>query len=273
MNSTPFFLCVSLSLAASIPAAGPQFEPQVVDAGIGIGYGLAIGDVDGDGKADILLADAREIVWYQNPTWKKKRITGALTKRDHVCLAARDLDGDGKVEIAVGAQWNPGETSNDAESGAVFYLQRPASGDGDWSAVELPHEPTVHRMHWVKDGGGRAHLVVVPLHGRDNKNGIGPQGARIVAMPFPAGPGDAEAWKPQVISDALHVSHNFDLRQEGTGEAMVIAGREGFLEAIAQGAGWEAPRRELADAPHTGVLYAGTGEIRFFPAAPSRHNL
>ena len=68
----------------SAPALEPRFEPQVIDPAIGIGYGLAIGDVDGDAKPDILLADAREIVWYQSPIWKKHRITGSLTKRDHV---------------------------------------------------------------------------------------------------------------------------------------------------------------------------------------------
>lgn len=257
-------------LAGQVSAVEPRFEAQVIDPAIGIGYGLAIGDVDGDGKTDVLLADAREIVWYQNPGWKKQRLTGSLTKRDHVCIAARDLDGDGKVEVAVGAQWNPGETTNGAESGAVFYLQRPASGSGDWSAVPLPHDPTVHRMHWVKDGAGKAHLVVVPLHGRGNRNGAGENGVRIQVFPFPDRPADPAAWAPKVLSEALHITHNFDLRPGGsTGtEAMVIGGREGFLEASPSPAGgWEVPVRTLTDLPGTAVPFAGIGEIRFGPDA------
>jgi hypothetical protein len=225
--------------------------------------------VDGDGKPDILLADAREIVWYQNPDWKKHRLTGSLTRRDHVCIAARDVDGDGKVEVAVGAQWNPGETSNAAESGAVFYLQRPASGSGDWTAVPLPHDPTVHRMHWVKDAMGKPHLVVLPLHGRGNKNGAGENGVRIHAFAFPDQPAAAAAWVPQVLSEALHITHNFDLRPEGPqgGEAMVIGGREGFLEASPRAGGWDAPLRTLTDLPGSSVPFAGIGEIRFGPHA------
>lgn len=257
---------VFLSLLATA-AAEPRFEPQVVDAAISIGYGLAIGDVDGDRKPDILLADAREIVWYQNPTWKKHRICGALTKRDHVCIAARDVDGDGKVDIAVGAQWNPGETSNEAESGAVLYLQRPAGGTGDWVPVTLPHEPTVHRMHWVRDGQGKAHLIVVPLHGRGTKNGAGPNGAKIHDFPFPDKPSDPAAWVPRVLSDELRITHNFDYQAAEAGERLLIGGREGFLEATPQAGGWETEVWQVTDLPGATPAFAGMGEIRYFNGA------
>ena len=101
-----------LALTLSSAFAGPAFTAKTVDDKISIGYGLAIGDVDGDKKPDILLADAKEIVWYKNPGWEKSVIAKRLTLRDNVCIAARYVDGDGKVEIAVGAQWNPGETNN-----------------------------------------------------------------------------------------------------------------------------------------------------------------
>ncbi|MDP4584391.1 MAG: VCBS repeat-containing protein, partial [Verrucomicrobiales bacterium] len=104
----------------------PKFEPLVIDDAVEIGYGIAIGDVDGDGAADILLADKRQISWYRSPNWKKAALARNLTLRDNVCLTAADLDGDGKVEVVVGAQWNPGETTDKAQSGAVFYLERPA---------------------------------------------------------------------------------------------------------------------------------------------------
>jgi hypothetical protein len=255
-----------LTILSVVSAVEPRFEPQVIDPAIGIGYGLAVGDVDGDGKADVLLADAKEIVWYQNPIWKKHALTGSLTKRDHVCIAARDVDGDGKVEVAVGAQWNPGETTNAAESGAVFYLQRPRDGGpGLWTAVPLPHEPTVHRMHWVRDGRGKAHLIVVPLHGRGNKNGAG-AGVKIQDFAFPGQPADAAAWVPKVLSDELHITHNFDYQTEGGGERLVIGGKEGFLDAVPEADGWTASVRQLTDAPGTLPAFAGIGEIRFFPA-------
>jgi len=81
--------------------------------------------VDGDAKDDVLLADKRDIVWYHNPGWEKHVIARNLTLRDNVCIAARDLNGDGRCEIAVGANWNPGETKDETASGSVHLPSSP----------------------------------------------------------------------------------------------------------------------------------------------------
>ena len=63
---------------------------------ISIGYGLQIDDVNGDGKPDILLADKSTVQWYEN--WVKHVIAKDLTERDNVCIAAKDIDGDGSAK-------------------------------------------------------------------------------------------------------------------------------------------------------------------------------
>src|SRR5690349_13406763 len=157
--------CVASFLLSCCPGllaselALPRFRAVEIDSHIEIGYGITVADVDGDHKPDIVLVDKKQIVWYRNPTWEKFVIAENLTALDNVCIAAKDIDGDGKAEIAVGAAWNPGDTLN---SGAVFYLIPPVDRTQKWEPVELAHEPTVHRMRWMRNRAGRFELVVAP---------------------------------------------------------------------------------------------------------------
>src|SRR5947207_12584453 len=131
--------CFPILLAVMAVAAEPKpprFRAVEIDAKIEIGYGVTVADINGDKKPDIILADKNQIVWYQNPTWEKHIIAEKLTRLDHVCIAARDTDGDGKAELAAGAGWNPSDTAN---SGAVFYLIAPPDRTQKWEPVALPH--------------------------------------------------------------------------------------------------------------------------------------
>ena len=213
-------------------AGAPKFEPRVIDTTVEIGYGLAIGDVDGDGAPDILLADKREISWFHNPDWQESTLAKNLTLRDHVCIAAADLNGDGKIEVAVGAQWNPGETNNKVDSGAVFYLDRPAETGKPWTPVQLFHDPTTHRMRWVPSADGGHMLVVLPLHGIGNADGTGENTVNVRAYRVdPAKAGTADAWTHEVLGAKLHVAHNFDYR-EGF---LYIGGAEGIVRGANDG--------------------------------------
>lgn len=203
----------------------PTFRVVEIDSKVEIGYGVAVADVDGDRKPDILLADKNVIAWYRNPTWEKHIIAEKLTSLDHVAIAARDIDGDGKAEVAVGAGWNPSDTTG---SGSVHYLIAPSDRTQKWAAVALPHEPTVHRMRWVRNANGKFDLVVVPLHGRGNKGGHG-AGVKILAYKVPSDL--RKAWSTQLLDDSLHMTHNFDLVQwdKKLGDELLVAGKEGVF--------------------------------------------
>lgn len=243
----PLLLLLPITALHALPEPPPAaFRAVTLDAELQIGYGLSIADIDGDGKQDIVLVDAKETVWYRNPEWTKHRMTGALTKLDHVCVAACDIDHDKKAEVAVGAEWNPGDTKN---SGAVFTLTAPDDRTKVWSAQKQHHEPTVHRMHWVKEDGGSHFLAVLPLHGCGNVNTEG-DGIRFLGYR----PEKENPWPTFLINDQFHLAHNFDpVSWPGVkGEAMLVACKEGVHLLEGAGDHWKPVR----------MTEKGSGEVR-----------
>ena len=225
-------VCFSLTALAVEPLV-PRFRAVHVDTNVAVGYGVTVADVDGDGGPDIVLCDAKQIAWYRHPKWEKHVIAENLTPQDHVCVAAADIDGDGKAEIAVGAGWNPGDTVN---SGALFYLEPPADRTARWTPIRLPHEPTMHRIRWVKEPQGWA-LWSVPLHGRGNKDGQG-VGARVQRYRPPAD--RRQPWAVETVSDRWHKTHNFDpvVRPGATAVTEVLVGSaEGAFRGVLSGPG------------------------------------
>ncbi|MBI1315117.1 hypothetical protein GC176_27820 [bacterium] len=238
MNKTLLTLLLTATLVTSVRAdEPPEFKWKAVEIDqIEIGYGLQMADVNGDGKTDIVLADKSTIQWYQAPQWTKHIIARDLTERDNVCVTARDIDGDGKCEIAVGGQWNYRESVKD---GAVFYLIPPEDRTQLWTPVRLHNEPSTHRMHWVRGLDNQYQLVVKPLRGRGSVDGNGP-GLRVLEYFRPANPRDE--WKFSVVCDFLHLSHNFHPVNwdDDPEEELIMAGKEGVWHLDRQNGDWAA---------------------------------
>lgn len=257
-QSSFYLLWLSLSLSSILPLrvqiSPPHFKAQTLDT-IAIGYGLAIGDVDGDQRSDILLADQKQFVWYRNGDWQRWVMADQLTDRDNVCLAAQDIDGDGRVEVAVGARWNPGETSDPTASGSVHYLLRPDDPTQRWRPITLPHEPTVHRMRWLPTAEGSYRLVVLPLHGRGNVDGQG-SGVKVLAYQMPNDP--TSPWDTTTVDQQMHLTHNLDITDPG---AFLVAGKEGVVRHTYHNATWKTEPMPSLVSP--------AGEVRRGQLAPN----
>jgi len=254
-------------LCSAVAAAPPEFTWNEVKVDtIEIGYGVQLTDVDGDKKTDIVLADKSTIQWYEAPGWKKHVIARNLTKRDNVCVTARDIDGDGKCEIAVGGQWNYRDSLKD---GAVFYLVPPADRTQPWKPVKLYNDPSTHRMHWVRGPGDKYQLVVKPLRGRGSVDGQG-NGLRLLAYSMPKNPQDK--WTTSVISEFMHLSHNFHIVNwdNDEEEELIVAGKEGVWHFDRSKVGWDATQltKDFAGEVRDGRLPNGQ---RFIATIEPKH--
>lgn len=213
---------VALSLSAE-----PKFRIQEIAKDFGIGYAVQIADINGDRKPDVLAINETRVVWFENPSWEPHVILDGATAKDNVCIAANDIDGDGKLDVAVGASWQP---TNTLSGGTLQWISRdPANASALWRMKAIGEEPTLHRMRWGDvDGDGRPELVVMPLHGRGNTrpNWEG-QGARVLVYRPPA-KGEGE-WKYEVADDTLHIVHNFIVEplDRDKGAEILTASREG----------------------------------------------
>ena len=114
----------------------------------------------------------------------------------------------------------------------------------------------VTRRSLLQAVGADYELVVVPLHGRGNKNGQG-EGVKILAYKKPVE--TTGAWTTRLMTDALHMTHNFDPVQwdEDPALELLIGSREGVFKLD-----WEAEARALKLTQLSGTESGGAGEVR-----------
>ncbi len=210
-----FFNLVAITSAADFP----QFEAVTIDPEIGkVCYAVSPADVNGDGKCDIVAVSENRIQWYENPTWTKHVILENQTALDNVCLAAHDIDGDGKVDFAVGAGWT--------KIGTIQWITRTADPNAKWNVHFIGKELSLHRMSFADVlGKGRPQLVLSPLLKTDGA------GVRFEALEIPANP-QTDRWMPTILDESLNRMHahtHFDWDQTAPLDSIVGAQEGVFL--------------------------------------------
>jgi hypothetical protein len=169
------------------------FEKHVLADDLAGGYQVIACDVNGDGKLDLiaLASDMPDLVWFENPTWKRHVLAKNMP---HLINAACWSHGAGKpptIAVAYHFSMQPQKSL-----GSVSIL---SSGDDPrqpWSARSIDQLSTSHRLRWADiEGNGNKVLINVPLA---NAQSHGPEYHGHVPLVYYR-PGD---WKRHLIGDA-----------------------------------------------------------------------
>ncbi len=224
--ATMFVSGVNAARQAAPSSTTLRFRGEQIATDFGVGYAVTTGDINNDGRTDVVAISGTDIVWFEAPKFEKRIILSGATPRDNVCLSLNDIDRDGKLDVALGATWQP---SNTTGGGTLHWVRQGAPGE-PWELHSISEEPTLHRIRWADvDGDKNRELVVAPLHGRGTK---GPewqgQGARILVFRPPANPA-RDPWATEVVDDTLHILHNFLAvnMDKDPQEELLTASREG----------------------------------------------
>jgi hypothetical protein len=199
-----------LTLFAVIAAQGDElkFRAEQLKSQLTVGYAVQLVDINGDSKDDIVIVDSKRFLWLENPAWEEHLMhEDQAARADNVCFSAHDIDGDGKLDFAVGRDWQFGNTKS---GGTIGWLQQGAKPADPWRYHPIGEEPTTHRMRFADlDADGVPELIVAPLKGRGTTDpNFAENGVRLLSFKIPSDPVNDE-WPATVINDKLHVMHNF----------------------------------------------------------------
>jgi hypothetical protein len=166
-KSVTFTTWRALLAAAMLATAadGPpllQFREHTIATDLPGGYQVVAADLNHDGKLDLIALStrAKELVWFENPTWERHVLaTGVAHMINCVPVGA---DSEGIPEIVLASEF---ENVAKNSAGLISVLRHDGDPRRPWKATEIDRIPTSHRLRLAKIDGGPPVVVNAALTG------------------------------------------------------------------------------------------------------------
>jgi hypothetical protein len=147
------------TLASAALAVPPQFKTHTIATDLKGGYQVVVHDVNRDGKPDLiaLASGFTELLWFENPTWKRHVLAANLRRMINVAACP------GVDQLLVAHEFaNVPKNS----IGVVSVLEPGADRSQPWTAREIDRITTAHRIRCADiDGSGKPVFINAPLAG------------------------------------------------------------------------------------------------------------
>ncbi len=121
-----------------------EFDRVVIDSNFAGAHQVEVADVNGDARPDIVVIGEGTCAWYENPSWRKRIVTGPSQTPGIISSATADLDGDGKAEIAIAYDF----VMNDPTRGKLLLAGQGKGLDDPWSVAHVADVGSIHRIRW-----------------------------------------------------------------------------------------------------------------------------
>lgn len=219
-------------------SAGPaELERTVIDSNFPGAYQVEIADVNGDQKPDVVALGGGTCAWYENPTWKKRIISGPAQTPGIISSATADITGDGRAEIAIAYEFEytppekpaaAGSTPPTAEEKAALELATRKKGklaiatqganpDDPWTITHVADVGSIHRLRWGDfNADGRLDLAVAPIFGpRAKAPTFDGENASVSVFYFKNADGQIQ-WESELLFASFPVLHAIDVQPDPT---------------------------------------------------------
>ncbi len=152
------YLLIVLLISADLEKL-PKFVQHTIASDILGGYQVVVSDLNKDGKPDLIAlgTNISDLVWFENPTWKRHIIAGGFTKL--INLAVFEYKDHPAIVLA-------SNFSSEAKNslGIISLLEPDSDITKQWNVREIDRIPTAHRVRLADiDGSGNKVVIVAPL--------------------------------------------------------------------------------------------------------------